>query len=83
MTYSEGAWVLDKRLGGVGQVVGHGTRRVRLRSPDGTREWSTEPHALRLASQAELRDAGLRHSVSWIGPSVTLVYMPPRAEGGD
>ncbi|MFJ6749188.1 MULTISPECIES: hypothetical protein [unclassified Streptomyces] len=65
MTYREGAWVWDKERCQVGQVMEDAERfgEVYLRPPDGGREWSAKPLALRLASRAERAAAGVAAAV--------------------
>ncbi|MCC3770742.1 hypothetical protein [Streptomyces sp. UNOC14_S4] len=83
MTYSLGTWVVDKQRDRLGELVGHGEIYTRLRPPGGGAEWDAAPESLRLATTDELREAGFRKRVSWIGPSVTLVYMPTQGEGAE
>ncbi|MFI1971793.1 hypothetical protein [Streptomyces cinnamoneus] len=54
MTYRVGAFVVDRRIDKVGQVMGREGPYVQLRPVGGGREWDCPPAALRLARAAEL-----------------------------
>ncbi|MFI9305273.1 hypothetical protein [Streptomyces triculaminicus] len=53
MTYREGTYVIDALSGTLARVMGVVGPRVRVRRPDGGREWEVVPQALRLATREE------------------------------
>ncbi|WP_301128895.1 hypothetical protein [Streptomyces cacaoi] len=59
MSYRTGVYVVDRRRGQVGRVMGRNGRYLLLRRPHGGVEWDCPPDAARLASQAERRAAGV------------------------
>lgn len=59
MSYRKGVYVVDRRTNRVGEVMDtHGTY-MQLRPPRGGAEWDCPPTAVRLATQAERRAAGI------------------------
>ncbi|WP_030892543.1 hypothetical protein [Streptomyces sp. NRRL F-5053] len=59
MSYRTGAYVVDRRRDQVARVMGHNGHYLLLRPPRGGIEWDCPPEWARLASQAELRAAGI------------------------
>lgn len=48
-----GTYVVDMRLGRLGQVMGHGGPKLQLRPPAGGPPWAAEAGAVRAATDAE------------------------------
>ncbi|MFC5724379.1 hypothetical protein ACFP1Z_29920 [Streptomyces gamaensis] len=55
MTYRTGVYVVDRRTGRLGQLMGKEGPYVQLRPLGGGREWDCLPRALRLAPPDEIR----------------------------
>ncbi len=55
-----GAFVVDMRLGRLGQVVGHEGSRLRLRPPAGGPAWEVERDVVRAVTDAERLSAKVR-----------------------
>ncbi|MEU7317109.1 hypothetical protein [Streptomyces sp. NPDC007083] len=58
-TYRIGVYVIDRRTGRLGRVMGQDGPHLLLRPPRGGTEWDCPPAAARLATQAERHDAGI------------------------
>ncbi|MFE0877331.1 hypothetical protein ACFW4X_21150 [Streptomyces smyrnaeus] len=58
MTYRDGVYVIDRRTGRLGRVLGN-DGSLQLCAPDTGATWECPPDAARLATQAERRAAGI------------------------
>ncbi|MGI5350195.1 hypothetical protein ACQEU8_36490 [Streptomyces sp. CA-250714] len=59
MSYRIGAYVIDRRKGELGRVMGNNGPYLLLRRPCGGTEWDCPPSAARLATEAERHAAGI------------------------